>query len=292
MKKFIALTAVLAALCSCNKNESGLLEDSEIRFKISYPGLSTRANDSSFEISDVVGLYMTAYNGDTPSALQVSGNQVNNAKIVFDGKNWNANPKMYWEKGVKYDAYAYYPYSEPTSVDEYEFMLSLDQNSPKSEATLGGYEASDLLWAKAQGVSWPDDVSLKFRHILSRLVVNLVKGEDFEGEMPENVELRLHSTVAKAIVDLSNGVVLKDPYAPASTIQAKKIGKYKFEAIVVPQTISFKEPLVEILVNNVSYLVELRLAFKQGVSQTLNVILDSDPAKVKIEIGGEIEGWE
>lgn len=235
---------------------------------------------------------MTAYNGDSPLSLQPSGNQINNACLEYDGHKWNATPKTYWNGNAKYDVYAYYPYDSPSSTDEYGFDISLDQNTEKSGTSLGGYEASDLLWARARGVSYPDAVELTFRHLLSRLVVNIVKGEDFEGDMPKDVEVRIHSTVTGAVVDLSNGVVIKDKYAAAKTIKAKKLGEYKFQAILVPQTLAFRQPLVEVIANNVSYLVEMRMDFKQGISHSINVTLDSDPAKVKIEIGGEIEGWE
>jgi len=33
------------------------------------------------------------------------------------------------------------------------------------------------------------------------------------------------------------------------------------------------------------------VAFRNNVHRSVNIILDSDPAKVKIEIGGEIQGW-
>ena len=33
------------------------------------------------------------------------------------------------------------------------------------------------------------------------------------------------------------------------------------------------------------------MAFRNNVHHSVNIILDSDPAKVKIEIGGEIQGW-
>lgn len=291
MRKRYSIILVLAlVLCACAKNGPEV-ENKEIRFNVFHPSALTKATETSFEISDKIGVYMTAYDGDTPLALQPSGNQVNNSCLEYDGHKWISNPKMYWNGGEKYDVYAYYPYANPQSTDEYVFDLSLDQNTERSDTGLGGYEASDLLWAKAKGVSYPNAVNLTFRHILSRLVVNIVRGENFEGDMPEDVELRIHSTVPRAVVDLSNGIVVKDRYAEAQTIKAKKIGDYRFEAILVPQTLAFRLPLVEVIANKVSYLVEMRMDFKQGMSHSISVVLDEDPAKVKIEIGGEIQEW-
>lgn len=45
------------------------------------------------------------------------------------------------------------------------------------------------------------------------------------------------------------------------------------------------------MTSNVSYLMESRFIFRSGIQHSINIILDSDPAKVKIEIGGELQGW-
>lgn len=74
---------------------------------------------------------------------------------------------------------------------------------------------------------------------MSRLVVNLVKGEDFESDFPEDIRVKIH----------------------------------------------------EVVPDSVSYLLEGRMDFKSGVEHHLNVTLTSDPSKVKIDIGGEVSGW-
>lgn len=65
----------------------------------------------------------------------------------------------------------------------------------------------------------------------------------------------------------------------------------KYAAILVPQNITRRQPLIEILSGNVSYLLESRLNFKSGVEHKLNITLNSDPSKVRIDIGGEVQGW-
>ena len=267
-------------------------EQPEIRFNLGFSGQQTKATANAFESGDVTGLYMTEYDSSNkPVPLQVSGNAVNNAALRFNGTSWTTSPTLYWNKGVKYDVYGYYPYSKPASVDEYRFSIASDQTTTKTAESLGGYEASDFLWAKQTGVKYPDVVSLTFSHRMSRLVVKLVKGKDFEGDMPKDVVVKVHGTVTDAVIDLGSGVVVKDNHGKAKTITMKKESDTVFSSIIVPQRIENRQPLIEVLTNNVSYLMESRFVFRSGVQHSVNIILDSDPAKVKIEIGGEIQGW-
>lgn len=65
-----------------------------------------------------------------------------------------------------------------------------------------------------------------------------------------------------------------------------------YSAIVVPQRIETRRPLVEVLVNGVSYLVESSFVFKSGTQHSMTITLNNNPDQVKIEIGGEIAGWQ
>ncbi len=291
MKKHYILFAGLLLAAACSKFNGPESNPLEVRFNLLYPS-QTRASIGAFESGDVTGLYMTEYTDGAASPLQVSGNAVNNAAVSFDGSSWKSSPKLFWDKGVKYDVYGYYPYGKPASVDDYSFSVAADQSTKRGDGSLGGYEASDFLWAKTEGVKYPDVVNLTFSHKMSRLVVNLVKGEDFEGDIPDDVVVKVHSTVPDALIDLGTGVVVKDNYGTASTITMQRDGVGTFSAIIVPQRIENKQPLVEVITNNVSYLVESRFVFKSGVQHSINITLTSDPAKVKIEIGGEIDGWD
>ena len=290
MKKIFYLSMIILA-AACSKSGTAVEDSTEIHFNLGFSG-QTRATANTFESGDVTGLYMTEYDSQNkPVPLQVSGNAVNNAALRFNGTSWVTSPTLYWDKGVKYDVFGYYPYAKPASVDEYRFTVASDQTTAKTSGALGGYEASDFLWAKQTGVKYPDVVNLTFSHRMSRLVVNLVKGKDFEGDMPKDIVVKVHGTVTDAIVDLGSGVVVKDNYGKAQTITMKKESDTVFSSIIVPQRIDNRQPLVEVLTSNVSYLMESRFVFRSGIQHSVNIILDSDPAKVEIEIGGEIQGW-
>ena len=101
----------------------------------------------------------------------------------------------------------------------------------------------------------------------------------------------VHNTVPSATIDLSAGVVTKNPYGTARTIRAMKTGAYQYSAILVPQRIDNSKPLVEVM-KGVAYLVESRFVFKPGIQHTITVVISKNPEQVKIEIGGEIEDWD
>ena len=290
-KSIILFAATLAAF-ACNKIETPeVVEDGAVRFNVMYP--ETKATETAFETGDKIGVYIAAYEGGKPLALQLGGNYKNNNPVTFDGTKWTADPVIYWDEDIeKYDVYAYYPFCEPTSVDEMQFSVAHDQTVAETSEALSAYEASDFLYAKAAGVSSAGgDVDLLFKHKMSKLTVNLIKGEDFEGDIPSEMTIYVHNTVTDCLIDLSTGDVIKDPYAPAETITTKRVDEDTYTAIVVPQMLTNKKPLVEIIFKDVSYMIESKFNFKSGMHHVLNVTLNNNPDKVKIEIGGEIEGW-
>lgn len=286
MKKYIITSILLTViLASCSKDVNELSsDDSYMHFVPCFS--STKATDSDFEAGDSFGLYAVEYSDGVPSPLQISGNWANNSKAYLNGNTWTVEPKIWWKVDTSFDVFAYYPYIEnPNSVDNLLFTLELDQRND-------GFTKSDLLYAKTKGVRQEDgDIELVFKHKLSRLDINLVKGDDYEGDLPATAEVRIMSTVGSAILDLESGDVEKDPHGSSSIILAKQTDIGKFSAIVVPQKFLTTVPLVEIIVNGVSYLYSSKFIFESGKRHTLNLTLTSNPDKVIINIGGGINNW-
>lgn len=292
---FIPLLAVLAA-AACQEgtlDQQQPLADGEMSFDVRTPGPQTKVTSEAFEESDVIGLYVTDYvNDDIPMPLQISGNRANNLPVTYDGAVWTPEKKIWWGEG-KSDVYAYYPYMDISDVESQDFEVAADQ-------TLGGYEASDLLWAKAEGVRQTDGpVNLQMKHLMSKLTVKIVAGEDYVGSLPSDASVLLHSTVTGARIDLSKGSVSKDPYSGVRSIKMKNLGIRTFEgtdavvyeAVVVPQMLETSVPLLEINSKSVSYLLEDSFNFRPGVAYTYTVTLNTSTTAIKVEIGCELEDW-
>ena len=283
MKKLSIIIASLAALVACQKEAPVILQDDgQIRFEFGLP--STKATAENFEAGDQVSVWAVEYASEEAPELQIGGNFLNNEMLTYDGSAWNSSRNVYWSE-KPCDFYAVYPYIRPNSVESYIFEIQADQNSPRTADALGGYEASDLLFAKAENVSRADGkVSLKFRHMMSKCIVNVVKGEKFEGELPEDIAVHIYNTVTTADLNLANGSIEKYALGNRNTITMKKLASDKFEAVVIPQNIERRTPLIEISMGGIAYLMEYSLSFKPGYQHTINLTVNTSPDQEKFEI--------
>ena len=294
MKKiYIPLLALALASCQEGNITPDIATNGEMFFNILGPGTQTKVTGNAFDALDEIGLYVTDYvDNTTPMPLQISGNRANNLTVTFDGSSWAPEKTIYWGSG-KSDVYAYYPYMSISDVESQYFEVAADQ-------TRGGYEASDFLWAKAEGVKQTDGaVNLQMSHLMSKLTVKIVAGEDYVGSLPDDASVLLHSTVTGARVDLTKGSVSKNPYSSAKSIKMKKLGLRSFdgydavvyEAVVVPQMLEGSVPLLEINSKSVSYLMEDYFNFRPGVAYTYTATLKTSTTAIKVEIGCELEDW-
>lgn len=297
MKRLYIPLILALAVTSCQDNTVEPMvpaDDGIMRFNLVVPGAKTRVSAGAFEAADQIGLYVTDYADETtPMPLQVSGNRANNSLVTFDGATWTPEHTIYWGEG-KSDVYAYYPYIETVAdVNNLYFEVAADQ-------TGNGYEMSDFLWAKAEGVRQTDGaVNLQMNHVMSKLTVKIVAGEDYIGSLPEDASVQLHSTVTNVNINLETGSVVKDPYSGAKSIKMNNLGVRTFdgekavvyEAIVVPQMLESSVPLIEINSKSVSYLLEDSFNFRPGVAYTYTATLNTSTTAIKVEIGCELEDW-
>lgn len=287
----IGFALALLALVACADDNEPQYKDARhtpMTFEVTHPS-QTRATATNFEGGDRIGLYVAQ--ADAP--LEIGGNLVNNEALTYNGSSWTAAHTLYWDEGT-YNAYAYYPYIQGvSSIDDQPFSVATDQSTAKTATALGGYEASDLLFATTKGIkASASPINLTFKHIMSKLKIRLVKGEDFEGEMPTTAQVYIHNTVPTATIDLQAGMATRYVKGTQQTITAHQDDDYVFSAILVPQRVENRQPLVEVVMKGVSYMYESKFVFKPGVEHLVNLIITNNPDNVKIEIGGEVENWQ
>lgn len=285
------LALALLGFVACSDDGEQQYKDARhtpMTFTVMHPS-QTRATATDFENGDRIGLYVAQAN----APLEIGGNLVNNEALTRNGSSWTAARTLYWDDGT-YNAYAYYPYIQGvSSIDDQPFSVATDQSTAKTATALGGYEASDLLFATSKGIkASASPINLTFKHIMSKLKIRLVKGEDFEGEMPTTAQVYIHNTVPTATIDLQAGMATRYVKGSQQTITAHQDDDYVFSAILVPQRVENRLPLVEVVMKGVSYMYESKFVFKPGVEHLVNLIITNNPDKVKIEIGGEVENWQ
>lgn len=301
---FIAFTFLIAAATACQKDVCLPMEnpqDGVMIFDVLSPGVQSKATGNMFASGDKAGIFVTDYVDDTtPMPLQVSGNRATNIAIVCDGSSWNPEKPVYWGD-TKSDVYAYYPYTKSiTDIDGQAWKVATDQTVKGQNGAPGAYESSDVLWAKAEGVSRSGGaVTLAMKHIMSKLTVKIVAGEDYVGSLPDDAKVFLHSTVTSAVVNLEKGSATKDPYGKTESIKMRNLGirnsdgvkAIAYDAIVVPQMLKTSVPFIEIVSDSVSYLLEDSFNFRPGVAYTYTVTLNASATSIKVEIGCDIDGF-
>ncbi|MBD5270741.1 MAG: fimbrillin family protein [Bacteroides sp.] len=289
----LAAVAMIASLASCSQDlpgEQSVGSDTraEMKFTFAHPSQGARVTDTNFETGDQVGLFVAV--ADAP--LEIAGNIVNNEILTYNGTSWAGRRQLYWDEGM-WSAYAYYPaIDEVSSTTDQPFSVSTDQSSTGDGQTLGGYESSDFLHASATGLTASaDPVKLAFRHVMSRITVRLVRGEDYDGELPEDAVVIIHNTVPEATIDMEGGVATRNLRGSVASIKARKDATGVYSAIIVPQRLDTRQPLVEVLARGVSYIFDSKFVFKSGVNHVVSLVIDKNPDQLKIEIGGELTNW-
>lgn len=231
-----------------------------------------RVEDGGFADGDAIGVYVVNHEGGQPGSLAPDGNHATNVKFTFDedAYKWDPETPVYWkDKVTPVDAYGYYPYREDIpDVISMPFTVCSNQSEEEEDTGLGGYEASDFLWAKASGVSPSSGmISLEHNHMMASVMVSLVPGEGFTDEEWAALDktVMVENTHLASFVDLSTGQVTVDESSGLQPIVAVKDGE-DWRAIVVPQTVEKGAALISITVNGFGFHLtrESMMTFHQG----------------------------
>ena len=218
----------------------------------------TRVNDNGFCDGDVMGVYIVDYDGNTPGTLQVSGNRGDNVRHTFDEANykWNSAYDLYWkDKHTHIDVYGYYPFGSPESIDAYAFTVQRDQSTSSENGTMGGYEASDFLWGKAENVAPTTSVvRLSMSHRMANARVTLVEGTGFaSGEWAKTEKTVLVTNLCReATINLADGTVTQNGGIESTATIPSRVND-EWRAIVVPQSVAAGTTLFSITIGGVPY---------------------------------------
>ena len=230
----------------------------------------TRANDSGFADKDRIGVYIVDYAGASAGALKSDGNRADNVRFTFDegAYKWTPDHDIYWkDKETHIDVYGYYPYSSTVeNVNEYAFEVRKDQNSETLNGSMGGYEASDFLWGKAEDAAPTDKVvRISFTHRMAGIRVSLMKGIGFSDEewAAADKEVLILNTKCGASVDLATGTVTATGKSGGAGIVPYRKGE-DFRAVVAPQEVAAGIPLISVTVAGSSY------SFSRGEATVFN----------------------
>ena len=220
----------------------------------------TRANDGGFADGDQIGVFIVNYKNNEAQPLQVSGNHADNVCFTYDeaAAKWTGSYQLYWkDKVTPIDAFGYYPYDASiSSTSAYPFSVQQNQRDMmKTGRKLSGYEQSDFLWAKKEGVvPTAGPVTLQHRHLMAGIRVTLLEGAGFDdGEWNSlSRSVVIENTILGCTINLQDGSVNCLAGQAASTIIPQQSGD-TYSAVVIPQTVESDKPLLSVTIAGKTY---------------------------------------
>ena len=304
--------AALAFMQSCSLQELGEdLQDpqgnpEEVHKVAIYSEINqqpaSKVTTDGFCLGDEVGVYIVNYDGETPGKLQVEGNQADNVRFTNDENgDWVSGYDIFYKDNkTNVDFYGYYPYSSPASIDKYPFEVARDQSKEAENGMMAPYEASDFLWAKRENVTpTSSKVILSFHHMMSAARVRFSQGTGWKSASEYaavSKSVLVTSTVRKATIDLSTGVVTPEGEVPLTGIVPMN-DNGEFRAIVVPQTVAARQTVLTITVDGTprQYVRDIDTEYLPGKITTfdLSISKKEETGEYKVELTGvSITAWE
>lgn len=185
------------------------------------------------------------------------GTSYSNAKYTGSSGILTPQTQGYWDSTGNISIYAYAPYQtdSPTSV------------SVKTDQSLNSnYTASDFLYATPETFTFANrnNVSLTFKHHLSRINLALVAGEGINPAELSNAMVGIAGMNTTASIALTNGTL--STMNNVQTVTPNPDGTNKYKAIVIPQTVSAGTALLEATIGarSFEYILPVEQKFKTG----------------------------
>ena len=263
---------------------------------------ASRVNDEGFCNGDGIGVYVVNYQNGEPGTMLSEGNQADNVRYVLNEEEnkWTPDyPIYYYDKVTHVDIIGYYPYvSNMDNVNAYSFELAKDQSTDAANGLMGGYEASDFLWGKAEKVApTASRVNITFNHKMAGVQVELTEGTGWgENEwVGLDKQVLISNTIRKASIDLSTGEVTPVGDIPTTGTVPAKSGDC-WRAIVVPQSVGASMALLNITVDGTPYVYRKNSAYEYLAGKlhkfTIEVSKKSESGLEFKLIGEDIAPWE
>ena len=204
----------------------------------------------------------------------------------------------YPDNNVPVDVYALHPCVDGLTNDATSFTIQSDQSNPD------GYRNSDLMYAFAKECTKTannDPINLKFKHVLSKVIVELVDAEGIDKSKLDGAKIKLYNVKPTIGITQDPGygkMSLSTAEGSASTVE---MGTYNsnstLSAVIVPQNITGATTtgtkFIEIMIDGAKFVYYIdpgvTRTFKSGKKYTYKLTLKAG-SLVLISIG--IDDWE
>ncbi len=302
---FLFLAAASSmVLAACSKDNGQIIDDGQIRLSTANVISETRSTDQSLQLTQfasnekvdiflveadasgnvVTGTNVTSYAQPLKYTADGSGNLK-----VYDESNSNSEVPQYWPtSGNGLHIYGVYPSGSASAYTETakEFSVKPDQSSDDN------YKASDLMIGKPANnpvTRTTNTVQLTFKHLLTKVNINLTNGDGFSDSDLASAEVYILNTKTTTTFSVKNQSIGD---ASGSAQDIKVCTGTTGSAIIVPQTLSANTNFIKIKVGGGEYIYKLTYTtgsspFQASSVYTYNITVN----KTGLEVSSNITGW-
>ena len=234
MTKFFALALLAGAMVSCSTEDTAPSTQND-KVAVQFTGginVNTRAAGAAWADGDRIGIFMTGANQSlSADAIKEGVDNVcyqTSGSIAFSPIS--GGKTIFFPIDGDVDFYSYYP---QTTVSDYKVALNVaDQTSQ---------EAIDFMYAQTKGChkSIPQ-VELKFNHMLSNLVLNVLPGNGLTEDDLNKLKVTIKDQNTTATFNLADGLISGEGNPTNIQMKAVQVGK-KYEAILLPTKSTTRE---------------------------------------------------
>ena len=231
----LLVVVMLAVGCRSSHSDTPTesIYDGELRLT---SGITSRAYGTTWEKSDVVGVYMLE--SDQKVLVGEKNTPYTTSETTATAMFVAVGTPLYYPESGLVDVLAYYPYDVGVENGVYKINTT-------NQSNIGDI---DLLLARRNGVGRSDgSLALDFDHVLSKIVVTLKADTDsnFTPEELASATVKLSGTICEATYELysstaDNQLTLTGASTQSMTLNRDEVSVSNicFSGIVIPQVVS------------------------------------------------------
>lgn len=298
-KNYVMAAFAMLILAGCG-NE---IKESDIKFaqesgaKVSFSAvindqeandLLTRATETNWEIGDTVGITCGTSQINVKYEYTGGGNSLFAAKAGYTEDIWVLGTQ-------EYDVTAYYPFIGTSGEEPSAIAVSTDS---ENQSTAKKREQIDFLFAAGKATATQPNVRLAFNHIMSRIKLTFVAGENVT---LSDITCYLINLKTNGTFNPNTGVITvsEAPVTPDDDMIWSGVGaadNYTIQAILLPQEVS-SEVYIQAGMNGYYYEVHFPnlTELKPGVSYNYTIQANEykdNPFVLTITEETQIIGWQ
>lgn len=293
---FISFSFFTSCVNNISTDESINIEPGTIPIQLStrVQSANTRVNETSFEVNDAIGLYVMVESSPLSDPRYIENMKFTcNASQIFE-----PDEAIFFPEGnATCNFLSYYPYSEggvPAGKTAMGVKVIADQTNASAFS-----ESNFMVASTASVTATEETVDLLFKNKFSRLNLFLKpeNGYTLATLLAANPVVRIKNFSNSATYDFSTQKLtdlhtIEDILPFGSWAQGEEyiIGK---SAIVLPQTLSSGQALLELIIDGSIYECKVTedFTFKSGQAEDIILTLSGSTKGVQMSINPSIDGW-